>query len=93
MNTEVVTTPPKKRLVSLLPFAVFLGLFLGTGIVLTLQGVEFAFYQLPASIAIIPAILVAIYLGKDSINDQVSQFISGAGHANIITMCVIYLLA
>ncbi|MBA6231973.1 MULTISPECIES: Na+/H+ antiporter NhaC family protein [unclassified Colwellia] len=93
MNTEVVTTPPKKRLVSLLPFAVFLGLFLGTGIVLTLQGVEFAFYQLPASIAIIPAILVAIYLGKDSINDQVSQFISGAGHPNIITMCVIYLLA
>ncbi|MBA6255310.1 MULTISPECIES: Na+/H+ antiporter NhaC family protein [unclassified Colwellia] len=93
MNTEVVTTPPKKRLVSLLPFAVFLCLFLGTGIVLTLQGVEFAFYQLPASIAIIPAILVAIYLGKDSINDQVSQFISGAGHANIITMCVIYLLA
>jgi Na+/H+ antiporter NhaC len=93
MNTEIVTTPPKKRLVSLLPFAVFLGLFLGTGIVLTLQGVEFAFYQLPASIAIIPAILVAIYLGKDSINDQVSQFISGAGHANIITMCVIYLLA
>jgi Na+/H+ antiporter NhaC len=93
MNTEIVTTPPKKRLVSLLPFAVFLGLFLGSGIVLTLQGVEFAFYQLPASIAIIPAILVAIYLGKDSINDQVSQFISGAGHANIITMCVIYLLA
>jgi Na+/H+ antiporter NhaC len=84
---------PEKRLVSLLPFVVFLGLFLGTGIVLTLQGVDFAFYQLPASIAIIPAILFAIYLGKDAINDQVSQFIQGAGHPNIITMCVIYLLA
>jgi len=78
---------------SLLPFGVFLGLFLGTGIYLTLQGVEFAFYQLPASIAIIPAIIFAIFLGKAPIEQQVGQFIEGAGHSNIITMCVIYLLA
>ncbi|WDE14496.1 Na+/H+ antiporter NhaC family protein [Thalassomonas haliotis] len=82
-----------KNLLSLMPFGVFLGLFLGTGIILTLQGVDYAFYQLPASIAIIPAIILAIFIGKDSINDQISQFISGAGHQNIITMCVIYLLA
>ena len=88
MSTDVVIPVPENRLLSLLPFAVFLGIFLGTGIVLTLQGVDFAFYQLPASIAIIPAILVAIYLGKDSINDQVSQFISGAGHSNIISRFV-----
>jgi Na+/H+ antiporter NhaC len=87
------STKPEKRLASLLPFGVFLGLFLGTGIVLTLQGVEFAFYQLPASIAIIPAILVAIYMGRDSVNEQIGQFIQGAGHQNIITMCIIYLLA
>jgi len=78
-------------------FIVFLGVFLGTGIVLTLQGVEFAFYQLPASIAIIPAIFVALYLGKviakEAIEKQITQFIKGAGHANIITMCIIYLLA
>lgn len=78
---------------ALLPFGVFLLLFLGTGIVLTLQGVDFAFYQLPASIAIIPAILVAIIMGKDTINEQISQFVAGAGHQNIITMCIIYLLA
>ena len=83
--------------ISLLPFLLFLGLFLGTGIVLSLQGVEFAFYQLPASIAIIPAILLAMvigkYLSKTSLEQQVSQFIQGAGHQNIITMCLIYLLA
>lgn len=78
---------------SLLPFGIFLGLFLGTGIVLTLQGTEFAFYQLPASIAIIPAIMFAIFLGRDSIDKQIKQFIEGAGHQNIITMCIIYLLA
>ena len=87
----------KHSLLALLPFAVFLGLFLGTGIILTLQGAEFAFYQLPASIAIIPAIFVAIFLGKiinkNSVSTQISQFINGAGHNNIMTMCVIYLLA
>lgn len=83
----------EKRLVSLLPFALFLGLFLGTGIILTLQGVEFAFYQLPASIAIIPAILLSVLIGRSSLNTQINQFISGAGHNNIMTMCIIYLLA
>ncbi|WP_286235523.1 Na+/H+ antiporter NhaC family protein [Thalassotalea sediminis] len=88
-----VTSSPHKKLSSLIPFAVFLGIFLGTGIVLTLQGVDFAFYQLPASIAIIPAIIIAMLMGKQSITEQVGQFINGAGHPNIITMCFIYLLA
>jgi len=92
-KTSQVTPLNEQRLISLLPFGVFLGLFLGTGIALTLSGVDFAFYQLPASIAIIPAILFAIFLGKESINTQINQFIEGAGHNNIITMCVIYLLA
>ena len=86
-----------QSLFALLPFAVFLGLFLGTGILLSLQGVDFAFYQLPASIAIIPAIILSMTLGKylsrSSIDKQISQFIKGAGHSNIVTMCIIYLLA
>ncbi len=84
---------PQKRLSSLLPFGLFLGLFLGTGLALTWQGVDFAFYQLPASIAIIPAILLAMFIGKTPLEQQINQFISGAGHPNIITMCLIYLLA
>ncbi len=84
---------PPKRLSSLLPFGLFLGLFLGTGLALTWQGVDFAFYQLPASIAIIPAILLAMFIGKTPLEQQINQFISGAGHPNIITMCLIYLLA
>lgn len=99
MNNKSIEHPQanKKSILALLPFIVFLGVFLGTGIILTLQGVEFAFYQLPASIAIIPAIFVSIYLGKvitkESVETQIGQFINGAGHANIVTMCVIYLLA
>ena len=100
MTHSNAVEPPRsnsKSLIALLPFVVFLGIFLGTGIILTLQGSEFAFYQLPASIAIIPAIFVALYLGKvlckTPIDRQIGQFIQGAGHANIITMCIIYLLA
>ncbi len=85
--------PHSLGLFSLLPFGVFLALFLGTGVLLTLQGVDFAFYQLPASIAIIPAIIFAIVIGKAPVERQVEQFIEGAGHKNIITMGVIYLLA
>ena len=92
-----MSTPVKQSMernpIALLPFLVFLGLFLGTGMVLTMQGVEFAFYQLPASIAIIPAILLAICLGKAPVNKQIQQFVEGAGHNNIVTMCLIYLLA
>lgn len=78
---------------SLLPFTLFLLLFLGTGILFTLQGVEFAFYQLPASIAIIPAIILAVSMGSGTVNEKINHFIKGAGHENIITMCLIYLLA
>ena len=92
-SSSVLKNNAAPSLKSLLPFGLFLGLFLGTGVVLSLQGVDFAFYQLPASIAIIPAILLAIYMGRDTVNDQISQFIQGAGHQNIITMCIIYLLA
>ncbi len=99
MNSKSIThpKPDKKSIIALLPFLVFLGVFLGTGIVLTLQGVDFAFYQLPASIAIIPAVFVSLYLGKiitkETVETQIGQFINGAGHANIVTMCIIYLLA
>lgn len=87
----------KNNLLALLPFAVFLGLFLGTGLILSWQNVEFAFYQLPASIAVIPAIITAIILGKylhrNTVEQLIGQFIRGAGNSNITTMCIIYLLA
>jgi Na+/H+ antiporter NhaC len=87
----------KDNLFALLPFAVFLGLFLGTGLVLSWQNVEFAFYQLPASIAVIPAIITAIIIGKylsqNTVEQLIGQFIHGAGNSNITTMCIIYLLA
>ncbi|WP_105190672.1 Na+/H+ antiporter NhaC family protein [Pseudoalteromonas sp. T1lg48] len=78
---------------SLVPLLVFVALFLGTGLYLQAQGVDYAFYQLPAPVAILPAIVLAFVLAKQRINESVETFIRGAGHSNIITMCLIYLLA
>ncbi|MGB2079180.1 MAG: Na+/H+ antiporter NhaC family protein [Vibrio sp.] len=78
---------------ALLPMLLFLILFIGTGVYMTLQGVDMAFYQLPAPIAVLPAIILAIILSKDKINQAIEQFLRGVGHIDIIAMCMIYLLA
>ncbi|MEZ7205545.1 Na+/H+ antiporter NhaC family protein [Pseudoalteromonas sp. DY56-GL79] len=82
-----------KAKLSLLPLLTFVGIFLGAGLYLQSQGVDYAFYQLKAPVAILPAIVLAFLLNKDTINRSVETFIQGAGHSNIITMCLIYLLA
>ncbi|MGL5377677.1 MAG: Na+/H+ antiporter NhaC family protein [Cetobacterium sp.] len=77
----------------LIPFLVFIGIYLGSGILLDLNGVEMAFYQLPAPIAIFPGIIVAFLLFKGSVKEKFETFLKGCGHEDIITMCIIYLLA
>ncbi|MCH8500866.1 MAG: Na+/H+ antiporter NhaC family protein [Aliidiomarina sp.] len=84
---------PKASAIALLPLALFLSLFLGTGIYFHLAGVEMAFYQLASPVAILPAIILAVILSKEALNDRIQTFVAGVGHNNIITMCLIYLLA
>ncbi|MFC5077553.1 Na+/H+ antiporter NhaC family protein [Vibrio thalassae] len=87
-NQSIVASP-----VALLPLVLFLTLFIGVGTYLSLQGVDFAFYQLPAPIAILPAVVLALVLSKEKLNKAIEQFIRGVGHQDIIAMCMIYLLA
>ncbi|WP_210457029.1 Na+/H+ antiporter NhaC family protein [Vibrio crassostreae] len=89
-NSNVVIAPSA---VALIPLIVFLALFIGVGTYLSLQGVDFAFYQLPAPIAALPAVMLALLLSKDKLNRAIEQFLSGVGHKDIIAMCMIYLLA
>ncbi|HJS16675.1 MULTISPECIES: Na+/H+ antiporter NhaC family protein [Rheinheimera] len=78
---------------SLLPLLLFVALFLGTGLYLQSQGVDYAFYQLPGPVAIIPALVLAIWLYKAPLTESIDVLVRGAGNSNIITMCIIYLLA
>ncbi|WP_039975377.1 Na+/H+ antiporter NhaC family protein [Vibrio jasicida] len=79
--------------VALLPLVLFLALFIGVGTYLSLQGVDFAFYQLPAPIAVLPAVILALILSKEKLNRSIEHFMRGVGHPDIIAMCMIYLLA
>ena len=78
---------------ALIPFAVFIFLYLGVGIILEFSGTEMAFYQLPAPVAIIVGVVVAFIIFKGSIEEKFSQFAKGCGNENILIMCFIYLFA
>jgi len=78
---------------ALLPLLFFLVLFIGTGSYLSAQGVSMAFYQLSAAVAILPAIAIALAMGKGKLDNKITIFLKGVGDINIVTMCIIYLLA
>lgn len=78
---------------ALLPLLLFLALFLGAGIYYSLQGVDYAFYQLPAPVAVLPAIGLALFLARGSFEERLVILLKGIGDSNIIAMCLIYLLA
>ncbi|WP_147820860.1 Na+/H+ antiporter NhaC family protein [Salidesulfovibrio onnuriiensis] len=79
--------------VALAPLGLFLAIFIGTGLYLTAQGTGMAFYQLSATVAILPAIIWAVIMGRETLAEKINIFLSGVGDINIITMCMIYLLA
>ncbi|MEH7505176.1 Na+/H+ antiporter NhaC family protein [Neobacillus drentensis] len=73
---------------ALIPFAVFLILFIGSGIVTG------DFYKFPVLVAIVIAGAVALAMNrKVSFNEKVEIFTKGAGDSNIMLMVVIFLLA
>ncbi|MCL6416462.1 Na+/H+ antiporter NhaC family protein [Aestuariirhabdus sp. Z084] len=78
---------------SLLPLLCFLLIFFGAGLYYHSIGTEFAFYQVKAPVAIVPAIVLALILGKQSLSVQLDTFLRGIGDSNIIMMCLVFLLA
>ncbi|EAR56508.1 putative Na+/H+ antiporter [Photobacterium sp. SKA34] len=92
-NTDKKNQTISPSALALLPLGIFLALFIGVGTYLTMQGVDFAFYQLPSPVAALPAVVIAILLSKEKLNKAIEQFIRGVGHSDIIAMCMIYLLA
>lgn len=77
----------------LIPFIVFIFIYLGTGIFLNMKGVNLAFYQLPGPVAAFIAIIIGFIIFSGTIQEKFETFLEGCGHQDIITMCIIYLLA
>jgi Na+/H+ antiporter NhaC len=73
---------------ALIPFVVFLLLFIGSGVITG------DFYKFPVIVAIVIASAVALAMNrKESFNQKVETFCKGAGDSNIMLMVIIFLLA
>lgn len=79
--------------ITLLPILLFISLYVGSGIYFSLSSVPNAFYQIAPTVAIIPAIALGWLLNKGTTKDKMNNFIDGIRHPDIITMCIIFLLA
>lgn len=79
--------------VSLIPFLIFIGLYLGIGIYLTNQNVEMAFYVFPILVACLIGIIAAFIMHKGTMGEKMDALIHGMGNDDVITMCLIYILA
>lgn len=78
---------------ALLPFLIFIVIYLGAGLWLQAKGEEMAFYQFPSVTAMFIAVLAAFCMGKESIDEKFSVFARGAANENVLTMLMIYILA
>lgn len=83
-----MSTSKKGNPWALIPFAVFLVLFIGSGIITG------DFYKFPVIVAIVFAAAVTLTMNrKESFNQKVEIFTRGAGESNIMLMVMIFLLA
>jgi Na+/H+ antiporter NhaC len=86
---------PKKeaRASALLPFIIFIVIYLGAGIYFQVKGVDMAFYQFPSVTAMFIAVLSAFCLGPEPIMYKFSIFSKGAANNDVMAMLMIYILA
>lgn len=82
-----ITSTNTGSLKALLPLIIFVVIFLGVGILLQ------DFYALPSPVAMVIAIVSAFFLIKGKTKEKIDTFLEGCGEKNILTMCMIYLLA
>ncbi|WP_041704042.1 Na+/H+ antiporter NhaC family protein [Lachnoclostridium phytofermentans] len=76
------------KLSGLLPIGVFLILFIGSGILFQ------NFYAMPAIVAFLIALAVALIQNpKKSLNDKLRVVTQSMGDENVMTMCLIFILA
>ena len=78
----------KGKLSALLPIGVFLILFLGVGMITQ------DFYKMPAIVAFLIGLMVAMMQNKElSFDDKIKVIAKSVGDENVITMCLIFLAA
>ncbi|MCT4509043.1 MAG: Na+/H+ antiporter NhaC family protein [Tepidibacter sp.] len=73
---------------ALLPLAVFLIIFIGSGVITN------DFYKMPVIVAFLISAAVALFMNQEErISTKIDVFCKGAGDSNIILMAIIFILA
>lgn len=78
---------------ALLPLLFFVLLFFGAGLYFSLRGDDMGFYHLQAQVALIPAIGLALFLGRHAARRQLDVLLEGMGHSSIMLMALIFIFA
>ena len=88
-------TPKKSNPAALLPIGVFLLLYLGFGLVFEyVLKISMGFYNVSAIVVFLIALLVAVaQAGKIPFNDKMKIMAQGVADENVLTMCLIFLVA
>jgi len=79
--------------IAFLPIIAFLVIYIGAGVIFTIQGVEFAFYQFPSFGSALISILIAFLLSKEKFQEKFDVFVNGIGNNGVVTMLIIYIFA
>ena len=88
MDIEDFSANRGPRLRALIPFGVFLVFYMGLSIV------SGDFYRVPMTVAFLVASASALVLNhKASLKSKIDLFAHGMGDINIMTMCLIFVLA
>lgn len=78
---------------ALVPFLIFIALYMGVGLYYQFTGKDMAFYQFPSVTAMFIAVLTAFAMFPGKIDEKFKTFTKGAANIDVMTMLMIYLLA
>ena len=89
MRKPMIYKQRDKGGLALLPFIIFIVIYLGAGIYFQHMGVEMAFYQFPSVTAMFLAVIAAFCMGDENLTFKFGIFARGAGNENVMTMLMI----
>ena len=77
-----------------LPLIVFLALYIGTGVILSIMGAESTFGAFPRHVALLVGFAVAMLMSTgDTIQEKTDKFCEHMGNSGVMQVILIYLLA
>ena len=81
------------RASALIPFAVFAVFYVGLSLYAGIRGFDMPWYKVPMPIAFLIASSVSFLWGRKTLEEKVDVYVRGMGEPNIMTMCLIFILA